>query len=168
MVPRLHPSPFRLPPCCGFTLLELVVVLLLVMIIFGMVGLNLGDREGADLHAEAERLVLLLQTAQQEAILQGWVLAISVQPRGYQFLRLQDSGTLTPLVGDELLRARELPAGIRISAVEIDGNLQEGDAGIVLQPSGEIPEFTITLRKGSARWQVKGSTAEGIQLQLSG
>ncbi|MFQ5935691.1 MAG: GspH/FimT family pseudopilin [Acidiferrobacterales bacterium] len=148
----------------GFTLIELVVVLLLLTVLVGMVGLNLGGGDSDDLRDEAERLALLLHTAQQEAILEGQVLALALAPRGYHFMRLSEAGTLRTIARDALLRPRELPAGVTISVVEVDGKKEERKEGIiVLQPSGELVDFTITLRKGNAQWQVKGSLVDGIR-----
>jgi general secretion pathway protein H len=132
----------------------------------GLVAVNLGSDDSSDLRDEAQRLALLLNTAQQDAILEGQVLALALEPGGYHFMRLTDAGTLQPITQDELLRARELPPDIKISAVEIAGKETketEKPSGIVLQPSGELDEFTITLQKGSTRWYVKGSLTDGIR-----
>jgi general secretion pathway protein H len=156
----------RIGGYAGFTLLELVVVVLLLSIIVGLVTVNLSSDDSAELRDEAQRLALLLNTAQQDAILEGQVLALALEPGGYHFMRLTDAGTLQPITGDELLRARELPPDIKISAVEVAGKAiteTEKPSGIVLQPSGELDEFTITLQKGSTRWYVKGSLADGIR-----
>lgn len=149
----------------GFTLIEIVVVMLLLVIIAGVVALNLGGDDAAEVREEAERLTLLLHTAREEAILQGQVLALALESRGYHFLQLTKAGKLEPVKQDDVLRPRELPLGVNVSEVEIDGSVKEQDAevGIVLQPSGDIPDFIITLRKGDARWQVKGSIGDGIK-----
>lgn len=150
----------------GFTLLEIIVVALLISIMFGLVVVNLNSDDSGELRDEAQRLALLLNTAQQDAILEGQVLALAVEPGGYHFMRLTDAGTLQPITHDELLRARELPTGIKISALEVVGTETteaKKPSGIVLQPSGELDEFTITLQKGSMFWHVKGSLVEGIR-----
>ena len=150
--------------CLGFTLIELVVVVLLLSIIVGMVAVNLDADDTSEVRDEADRLALLLNTAQQDAILEGQVLALALEERGYHFLRLNDSGTLAPIIGDELLRPRELAPGIMVSAIEVAGAQQEGEQrAILLQPSGELEDFAITLRKRAARWQVKGSLTDGIR-----
>ncbi len=157
---------YRIGRCAGFTLLEIVVVVLLLSIMLGLVAVNLSSDDSGELRDEAQRLALLLNTAQQDAILEGQVLALALEPGGYHFMRLTDAGTLQPITQDELLRARELPPDIKISAVEIAGKATtetDKPSGIVLQPSGELDEFTITLQKGSTRWYVKGSLADGIR-----
>ncbi|MFQ5994200.1 MAG: GspH/FimT family pseudopilin [Acidiferrobacterales bacterium] len=146
----------------GFTLIEMVVVMLLLVIIVSMVAINLDPDDRAAVRREAERLALLMQAAQQEAILQGQVFAVAFDSDGYHFLRLSGKGTLKPIKQDDVLRARLLPAGLRIVDVEIEGAQSEEPSGIVLEPSGDVPEFSVTLIKGEARWQVKGSPAAGI------
>ena len=156
----------RVGRCAGFTLLEIVVVVLLLSIMLGLVAVNLGSDDRDELREEAQRLALLINTAQQDAILEGQVLALALEPGGYHFMRLTDTGTLQPITQDALLRARELPSDIKIRALEIAGKEtteSEKPNGIVLQPSGELDEFTITLQKGLLRWQVKGSLADGIR-----
>jgi len=140
----------------GFTLIELVVVLLIVTIVLGVVGVNLNpDRESA-VREEAKRLVLLIQTAQQDAILQGRILAVAFESQGYQFLAINDKRELKPLPTDGVLHPRSLPAGIAISGVDIDGAPETETPRLVLLPTGELPAFTITLSQGDIRWQVQG------------
>ncbi len=150
----------------GFTLIELIVVMLLLVVIAGMVVLNLGGDDAGEVREEAERLALLLNTVQEESILQGQLFALAVEKRGYHFLQLTKKGTLEPLTKeDDVLRPRELPSGMKISEVEIDGIVKEQDEGIgiVLQPSGDIPDFVITFHKGTATWRVTGSIGDGIR-----
>lgn len=152
-----------LPGSRGFTLIELVVVVLLLSIIVGMVAINLGTDDTSEVRDEADRLALLINAAQQDAILDGQILALALEERGYHFLRLNDAGTLAPIIRDELLRPRELAPGIKVSAIEIAGNEKQEQRAILLQPSGELEDFSITLSKGTARWQIKGSLNEGIR-----
>ncbi len=149
-------------PASGFTLIEIVVVMLLLGIILAMASLNVGGDKAAELRREAERLALLLRTVQQEAILQGQVFAIGLKEETYSFLKVNDRGKLAPLENDDLFRQRTLPAGITITAIEIDGAIQEKQEedeliGIVFVPSGELPVFDITLSKDALGWHVEGS-----------
>ena len=152
---------FRLPPCQGgryrgFTLIELVVVLLIVTIVLGVVGVNLNPDRGSAVREEAKRLALLIQTAQQDAILQGHILAVAFGPQGYHFLAINDKRELKPLPADGVLRPRSLPPGIAISSVDIDGASEAETPRLILLPTGELPAFTITLSQGEIRWQIQG------------
>jgi len=140
----------------GFTLIELVVVLLIITIVLAVVGVNLNpDRESA-VREEAKRMVLLIQTAQQDAILQGRILAVAFEPQGYHFLAVNDKRELTLLPADDVLHPRALPAGIAISSVDIDGAADTEAPRLILLPTGELPAFTVTLLQGGIRWQVQG------------
>ena len=149
----------------GFTLIEVVVVVLIIVIILGIVSANLEPNREAVVHDEADRLALLLQTAQQEAILQGKVLAIALERQGYYFLALDDKGEFKPMDADEILRARPLPQDIVISSVNIEGAPESGTPRLMLLPTGEFPPFTITLSRGNLNWQVQGTPAGEIKTE---
>jgi general secretion pathway protein H len=136
----------------GFTLIELLVVLLLLTITLGLIGLNLGNDNTDRVREEASRLTALLQAARDEAILQGQVLAVQFNADGYRFLRVDAKGQLKPLEQDESFRPRQLPEGMTLT-VEIDSVPAQGEAGMILDPSGQMPPFTLTLHLGEAAWQ---------------
>jgi type II secretion system protein H len=79
----------------GFTLIELAVILLIITITIGLVGINLQRGDNNRVREEADRIVLLLQAAREEAILQGQVFAVQFSKEGYQFLQLDSKGQLT-------------------------------------------------------------------------
>ena len=66
----------------GFTLIEVAVVMLVIVIVLGIVSVNLEPDRETPVRDEARRLVLLLQTAQQESILQGKILAVAIERSG--------------------------------------------------------------------------------------
>ncbi len=138
----------------GFTLIELAVVMLLLTIILAMVGLQTGDDDTGAVRNESERLALLLQTAQQEAILQGEVIGVEFNVAGYQFAKLNDKNEFQVLSQDEVLRAHQLPEGMILQNMESSDNTKSNN--IVLMPSGELTAFTITFSRGKARWRVEG------------
>ncbi len=170
----LHPHPpppanVRCARCTrrqlsGFTLLEVVVVLLIITIILGMVGVNLTRNPADTLRDEAERLALVLQNAQQEAILEGKPYGFKFTEKGYQFLRLDANYRLVPIETDELLTPRELPPAITLTPSEtINKNAKSTDPNrrydpIVFDPSGEPPVFSFTLSSGDLYWYVRGQS----------
>lgn len=149
----------------GFTLLEVVVVVLIIVIVLGIVSVNLEPSRESGVRDEANRLALLVQTAQQEAILQGKVLAVALERQGYYFLALDDKGEFKPLTDDEVLHARALPQDIVIASVDIEGAPESGTPRLILLPTGELPPFTITLSRGDIRWEVRGTLAGEITAQ---
>src|SRR5262245_8812276 len=151
----------------GFTLIETLVVVLIIAIIVALAGAQLMRSPGEAVRDESEHLALLLQAARDEAILQGRVFAFGAQSDAYQFLRLERDGKLKAAKDDALLRPRQLPPGVTIAGLKIEG-AENDDAqpkGIVFLPSGDLPAFRIVLAGGGARWSVVGSPDGGIRAE---
>lgn len=146
----------------GFTLIELVIVLLIITITIGMIGINLYRGDNDLVRDETDRIVLLLQTAREEAILQGQVFGVQFTHEGYRFQRLNAKGKLENITADDVLLPRTLPEGITLS-FEIDGVTAPDEAGLLLDPTGNFIPFVLTLRAGDAVWQALGLANGKIQ-----
>jgi general secretion pathway protein H len=150
----------------GFTLLEIVVVLLIITIILGMVGVNLTRNRSDVLRDEAERLAVVLQNAQQQAILEGRPYGFTFTDRGYHFLQIDSAGHLVPVETDELLAPHELPPAVTLApetppqaaAPAKTSDTKKHPDVIVFDPSGEFPAFTLVLSVGDFFWYVQGQS----------
>jgi len=149
-------------PMAGFTLIEIMVVLLIITITIGMVGINLQRGDNNLVQEEADRIVILLQAAREEAILQGQVFAVQFNTDGYRFLRLNNKGRLELIEKDDVLSPRSLPDGVTLSFT-MDGAAADTEAGLILDPSGSFIPFVLTLRAGEATWQALGLANGKIQ-----
>ena len=108
----------------GFTLLELMVVLVLIGIILSFAALSLrGDDISELMDQETRRLATLLELASDEAILQGEELAVNFLEDGYEFLVLRENSWQSP-EDDNLLKAYSLPAEIELR-LEVEGEPPE-------------------------------------------
>ena len=145
----------------GFTLIEIMVVLLIVAITIGMVGINLQRGDNNRVQEEADRIVILLQSAREEAILQGQVFVVQFSNDGYRFLR-NNKGKLELIEQDDVLSPRSLPDGVTLSFT-MDGAVADTEAGLILDPSGSFIPFVLTLRAGEATWQALGLANGKIQ-----
>lgn len=96
-------SPRRLAR--GFTLLELLVVLVIVGVMLGVVSFNAMPSSRQALENEARRIALLLQLARDEAIVRNSPVAFEADTERYRFL-LRTNKVWTPLDKDDLLRER--------------------------------------------------------------
>jgi general secretion pathway protein H len=99
----------------GFTLLELLVVIVIIGVMVSMVSLSIGllggDRE---VEEETRRFWAVLRQAKEEAELQSIDLAIFVGATDYEFLRFDTRrNEWQPLVDDQLYAQRTLPEGLR-------------------------------------------------------
>lgn len=99
----------------GFTLLELLVVLVMVGIILGVAMLSIGDGGRGDrIRQEGQRLAVLFNLLTQESVLNSAEYGVLLKPDGYSFVRFVD-GYWQPLQGDSLLVERNLPADMELS-----------------------------------------------------
>ena len=99
----------------GFTLLEILVVLVVIGVMVSIATLSIGvlgaDREVAE---EARRFWAVMRQAREEAELQALDLAIFVGTSEYEFLRFDARrNEWLPVVDDKLYAQRTLPEGLR-------------------------------------------------------
>lgn len=114
----------------GFTLLELLVVVVIVAILFTYTTLAIRSSSPEDLiQQEAQRLQRLVQLALEEAILRGEEYGLEVKLDGYRFLRFRQN-QWQPLEQDRLLRPRELP-------YEMELEMRLEDTDIVIDTSDD-------------------------------
>lgn len=96
----------RLENARGFTLLELLVVMMIVGLSLGMVSFSASQSAAKDLQNDAQRISLLLQLARDEAIVRDRPVAFEVDDNHYDFL-VKDDADWAPISDDDLMRARE-------------------------------------------------------------
>ena len=143
----------------GFSLLELLVVIVIIAILFTFTTLAIRGTSPEELiQTEAKRLDRLVQLALEEAILKGNEYGVEFSPDSYRFL-LYIENTWQPLDADKLLRTRQLPENMEFELeieqidvlIEEDSNTDEEDEDkprpqVFLLSSGEItPEFSVRL-----------------------
>ena len=120
----------------GFTLIEVMVVMVIIAILVSVVSLSLkGDRAGEALHEEARRLSALLNLAREEAVMRDQDLGLVLASDGYFFVQRNEADgenaeAFIPLVDDAMFRPRTLPAGtqLRFEAQRQSGRAQAPSA----------------------------------------
>lgn len=166
-----RPSPRRL---AGFTLLELLVVVILIGIVVSVVTVsattgNLEDQ----LEEEAKRMQALMSLAREEAILRNQELAFSVTRDSYRFEVLEE-GNWKPITGDRIFREREIAGGLEMSLlvdeVELSLSAQQEEtlaSRIYFLSSGEITPFELVLRSVNERYERRVTLNEDDELVIT-
>lgn len=145
----------------GFTLLELMVVMVLIGIIFSFAMLSMGGDDLAELmEQETRHLETLLTLASDEAIIRGEELAIRFDDEGYEFMVLSAEGWQTE--DDGLLKSYRLPEDIELQ-LDVSDDLpvsdKESDKDDALSPqvfilsSGEMTPFSVTFSSRNSNRQ---------------
>jgi general secretion pathway protein H len=104
--------------------MEMLVALVIMALAVAGATLSLRPDDSRRLANEAARLALLLEQAREESALGGMPLAWVAAEDRYEFERRgmsRNGPEWTVLRGDDLLRPRQLPDGLRIVRMEADG-----------------------------------------------
>lgn len=141
----------------GFTLLELLVVIVIAGIMLGLVSFNAIPGERQVLQNDAQRVALLLQLARDEAIVRNRQVAFEADSERYRFLQRDDTGW-QPITDDDIFREREFKRPVNLS---IDPPLSESTQGfrIVFGREPVDKPFVLTLSAGDASIAIR---ADGI------
>jgi len=149
--PIRFPSPPKSRLQRGFTLLEIIVVLVIIGIMVSFAVLQFDDEGTKQLQEENRRLELLVKLAREEAILEASDYAIGFWQGGYSFYALnEDEGQWQEITEDPTLRPREIPEYIELS-LELEDQLvvlemkPPKKPQIFLFSSGEMTSFFIQL-----------------------
>ena len=143
----------------GFTLLEILVVLIILAVLISAVSVNLTTDSRQALREEAVRLAALITQAHDEAITTGRSLAWQTTDNGYRFLQRAPDRSWQPVADDPTLRARALPAGVSLAGVELPMRGAAAEPLIMLSPTGIHDPFRITLALGNLRVRVSSDGA---------
>jgi len=148
----------------GFTLLELLIVIVIIGILATYVSLSIGNRAMDDrLESESQRVEQLVRLAEEESQVKGIALGIRFTATGYQFLALNDKGQWADYSqAGGVLRTRHLAPPF-YTELHIEGRMvppaQELQPGtdtqaakkpiepqILLLPGGETTAFEVDLK----------------------
>lgn len=164
-------SQWGTPQQHGFTLIEILVVIVLIGIITSMAVINIGGQDDTE-EREARRLAAVLETASREAVIEARELGLILSDEGYRFTRLEQGEWRSDAFSqDRALRRHAFPEGVRleVSTEGLPGSREPGagnddddDNGrphVLILSSGELTPFEIEIRRPASRrasWFVTG------------
>lgn len=141
----------------GFTLIELMVVLLIMGLFAGLVTTITRPDDRALLRVEAERLAQLLDLAATKSRLTGISIAWTADGPGYRFLQYNEDTYWSEILDDDSMRPRTLPQGMIIAAMRVENTRTPQLMRLEFNPYGETPVFSVEMTLGAERCAVAGS-----------
>ena len=142
----------------GFTLLEMMAVLLIIGISLGLVTPHFMKNDEDVIKEESVRLVALMEYASDAANTQGHWLAWMPTDSGYRFLQFNENKNIwQPITTDDVLRERKLPEGMTIAVANNQQTAVSINSMITLSPSGIQSPFQIELDMAKARRIIRGN-----------
>ncbi|MEJ0003221.1 MAG: GspH/FimT family pseudopilin [Pararobbsia sp.] len=142
----------------GFTLIEMLVVLVIAGILVAVASLALTRNPRTDLAEEGQRLALAFETASDDAQLRGAPLAWAPVSGGYRFFARERDGSWRALTDDPLLQPRAWTTEVSKVGIRYPGlrDAQTHDRVVFGVEAIDVP-VTITLYGPSAEVSVVGT-----------
>ncbi|MEQ1582297.1 MAG: type II secretion system minor pseudopilin GspH [Steroidobacteraceae bacterium] len=172
----------RLP--AGFTLIEILVVIVILGVVIAVATVSVGvlgrDREVED---QARRLWAVMTQGREEAELQGRDLGVFLDDTSYEFMMFDPKRSGWVVVeDDDLLARRELPEGLKMrlwlesrevvlkqTRAPTKDELKKRAPQIVMLASGEVMPYRLEIaREGSdASWRVQSQPDNTIVVEAA-
>lgn len=140
----------------GFTLIEILVVLVLVGLLAALAVFTMGgNSQQREMKKEVRELYLLMQTASEQAVLNNKELGLLFEDNGYQFVAFQDATGEWKATGERIFQARDFPDWIEATRfIESDApRLASAEdklrPDLVFFSSGETTPFELEFTIGS-------------------
>ncbi|PCJ20469.1 MAG: type II secretion system protein GspH [Gammaproteobacteria bacterium] len=126
----------------GFTLFEIMVVMVIISIVTGVTVLSFNtDNSPRELERESKRFYQVLRLLSDEAVLQNKEFGLEVFDDGYSFLHFDlDSNAWLDLDDSELFRAYLIPEKMRLALYAQDIPFELGQQSANASQSGEFTD----------------------------
>ena len=136
--------------CRGFTLLELMIVIVVIGVLLGMVSFASGPNPARQARQEADAFIGMIQQLRERAVLDGQEYGVRLSVGGYRTMRLADR------VWEPVTGFHPWPQNLRPS-LEQDGHpmslgTDDGPPQLLMLSSDEISAFTLTFASENKTW----------------
>ncbi len=161
-VPKLHAGKH------GFSLIELLVVLMIMGLLVTLVTVTARPDDRAVLRLESDRLAELFALAISESELAGKSLAWTSDGRSYRFWRKSGEAGWQETGNEEPLRGRPLPQDMQVADFRVDAAQPEGKPRIEFGPYAPPQAFILVLALGSERCTITMSPTGDLKVYSGG
>ena len=148
----------------GFTLIEMLVVVLVIGLASGIVMVNLGGDDRRATEREATRLASALEHAAALAQWKSETLGVSAEGGIYRFWRRGAGGRWTALDDDDVLAPRVLPAEFTVRLASYAGAPVAEDAVLPFRPSGRNEPYALLLASSAWSLVIAGDPLNRVQI----
>lgn len=151
----------------GFTLIEVMVVLVIMGVMATGISLGIDSLRGRDADQALKRLRLVLEASADRASVRGRPIAIELLPDGYRFAALDADDNWRPLIDPPVFTERTLPAGLAWAGLRLDGQA-EASAAPRLQFGTQAPEYELRVATPGGNARFTGKANGEVILSLPG
>jgi len=138
------------PHAYGFTLIEVMVVLLIIGVMLGTASLGLESLRGRDTERALERLRLVLEASAERASVRGEPVVLELLADGYRFAYFDTDGRWRHLNEPPVFTEKLLPADVGWGELRVNGKVIKGRRLMF----GSLPprfELDVSTPRGIAR-----------------
>jgi general secretion pathway protein H len=143
----------------GFTLLEVLVVLAIIGLTATFITIGIDDSREET--REVERLRLALESAAEQAEIQGTPLAVELLPKGYRFTRFDSRGYWMPIHDPPILAEQRLTSNLVWEELQLDG--QPSVPRLVF--GAAMPQFALRIGTSSGTAVLVSSPTGAVRYQ---
>jgi general secretion pathway protein H len=128
----------------GFTLIEILIVIVIIGITVGFALISFGDFGGSKkILFAAEQIQNMLRLAQQQAIMGSSTLGFRINSKSYQLLQFETTNQWRPISTSGPFKIHYLPSDMVITLHTTLKNNKK-DPEIIINSLGEISPFKLT------------------------
>ncbi len=154
----------------GFTLIEILVVLIIVGLLAALAVFNMaGSSQQRELENTVQDLYLLMQTASEQAVLNNSELGLLLDEDSYRFVAFQDDTGEWEMSGERLFRSRPLPEWLVLTdyiendAPRLTSSEDQLRPDVVFFSSGETTPFILEFTLGRDTDNMHTLESDGLE-----
>jgi general secretion pathway protein H len=148
----------------GFTLVEMLVVVVVIAVASGIAIVNAGGDDRRAAEREATRLAGALEHAAALAQWKAQTLGVSADGAVYRFWRRGTDDRWAPLSDDDILAPRALPAPLTVATASYAGAPVAADSILPFRPSGRNEPYALLLASPTWSIVVAGDPLNRVQV----